>query len=324
MQDMIKLTAFLVTCMLSMTSVFAQYDDDIYFSPSAEKKAQEAALKANSWSTNANDDWDVDGYNRRYTSSSTGATSASRGMSGKPSSGSELTSLGASDRDTVYIIKNNYYFSYADLLYRFHCGFYRPSWYWHTAWGWGDPFFWDRWYNDPFYWDSYYAWGWGWNWGWSGGYVAWYRPSLHYHVGWRPAPHRPAHRVGGHSVISSGHSGYHSPAIARGGNRHSGIRGGNGSGIRGGNGSGIRGGNGSGSRGSRGPRDGVRSERHDNSGSGVRGNNSGSRGHGNSGSSNYGGSSRYGGGGGHFGGGRSGGGHSGGGHSGGGGGRGRR
>lgn len=316
MQNMIKLTAFLFTLALSLTTAFAQYDDDIFYSPSAEKKAQEAALKATMWSTDANDEWDVDGYNRRYSSTSTGANSASKG-----SANSTLTSLNKNDRDTVYIIKEKYYYSYADLLYRFHSGFYRPSWYWHTAWGWGDPFYWDRWYNDPFYWDSYYYGGWGWSWGWGGVHVAWHTPIHYHHYGWRPAPHHhhytpihrlPAHRSGGHSVIRGGgnHGYYHSPVIARGGNRHSGARGGDGSRHYGQNNSGSRGrdngvrGRDNGVRGGNGSRNNSYSQSHNNSS------------HSNSSRGSYSGGGRSGGGGGHFGGG--------GGHFGGGGGRGRR
>ena len=50
-------------------NVQAQDDDDIYFSKKANKKAAHEALyaatEADSWETDANNDWNLDDYNRR-------------------------------------------------------------------------------------------------------------------------------------------------------------------------------------------------------------------------------------------------------------------
>lgn len=323
MQKMFKLTALLLI-LTSAVTLKAQ-DDDIYFSRSDARKAEAEALAATQWSTDANDDWDVDGYNRRYSAATTGDKNVT--LASSAATGNKTI------HDTLYVVLNNYY---SDRLYRFHGGFYRPSWYWNTVWGWADPFYWDPWYDDPFYWHS--SWGWSWSWGWGGVHYAWYSPGYYHHYhhyhphGWRPAPHHhvyvhhrlPAVHSGSHSHHSGG-SGHHSsyrPQIARGGDRHSAVRGGSGgrySGSRSGS-VGEHRGSSSGSRGNSGSQDnGSLRDRWNNSG-----HNSGSRGGGYSGGSSSG--SRGGGGysgGGHFGGGggRSG---SGGGHFGGGGGRGRR
>ena len=192
----------------------AQDDDDIYFSKKANKQAKYDAIYAtavaDSWSTEANNDWDLDDYNRR--GKETAAPSANeiafaedapfyyevideKGDTIKIPGNSKM--LQDADlnkykikKDTVVLVEQ-YYFS--DLIRRFHnpyFGYYRYSPWYDVAYY--DPFYWDYCYYDPwwyvtpsfgFHWGNWYGgWSYGYYSGWYGGwYSPFYSPNPHYY-----------------------------------------------------------------------------------------------------------------------------------------------
>ncbi len=193
-------------------TVQAHDDDDIYFSKKANKQAKYDAIYAtavaDSWSTEANNDWDLDDYNRRgkESTSSTGiefsedapfyyqvidekgdtikVPGTSKILEGADANGYKII------RDTVVLVEQ-YHFS--DLIRRFHnpfFGYYRYSPWYDVAYY--DPFYWDYCYYDPwwyvtpsfgFHWGSWYGgWSYGYYSGWYGGwYSPYYCPNPHYH-----------------------------------------------------------------------------------------------------------------------------------------------
>ena len=199
----------LATTFTAAVNVQAQDDDDIYFSKKAHKKATQEAIyadtKADEWSTDANNDWDLDAYNRR------GKEEILTDSLGEPAFYYEIADgngnitkvpgtkkmLKGSDAD-VYKLQNDtlvlveqYY--YSDLIRRFHnpyFGYYRYSPWYDVAYY--DPFYWDYCYYDPwwyvtpsfgFRWGSWYTgWSFGYYSGWYGGwYSPFYCPNPHYY-----------------------------------------------------------------------------------------------------------------------------------------------
>lgn len=214
-------TAIISYMALIATTAKAQYDDDdIYYSKSNARKA--IYKETETWQTSANDDWNVDDYNRR---SGDGAEAASvvSGKGSKTVSGSsfsfELPGAGEEMpvqvvHDTVYVVEQYYY---SDRIRRFHnpyftrhiySPFYDVAFY--------DPFFWDYCYYDPWWYVTpsfgfhYGSWYGGWNFGYyTGWYGGWYAPYYHpmphyYHPSiahhWRPLPNRGGriNNAGGH------------------------------------------------------------------------------------------------------------------------------
>ena len=208
---------FLIAAIALATTLPAAFnlqaqDDDIYFSKKAHKKATKDAVyaetAADEWATNANDDWDLDAYNRRgNVADSIPADSIaeepafyyeikdSKGNISKVPGNKKI--LKDSDLD-VYKVKNDtmvlveqYHFS--DLIRRFHNPFFG---YWsYSPWydvAYYDPFYWDYCYYDPwwymtpsfgFHWGGWYGgWDFGYYSGWYGGwYSPYYHPMPHYH-----------------------------------------------------------------------------------------------------------------------------------------------
>lgn len=192
-------------------------DDDIYFSKKANKQAKYDAIyasaEADSWTTDANNDWNLDDYNRRGTDSSAksgnddkeivfaddapfyyavidekGDTVLIKGDKNKISDADMNTYKII--RDTVVLIEQ-YHFS--DLIRRFHnpfFGYYRYSPWYDVAFY--DPFYWDYCYYDPwwyvtpsfgFHYGGWYGgWSYGYYTGWYGGwYSPFYSPMPHFH-----------------------------------------------------------------------------------------------------------------------------------------------
>ena len=199
----------LATTLPAAVNVQAQ-DDDIYFSKKAHKKATTDAVYAETasdeWSTDANNDWDLDAYNRRGNTPDSASTDSlaepafyyeiadGKGNITKVPGNDKM--LKNSDLD-VYKVKNDtvilveqYY--YSDLIRRFHnpfFGYYRYSPWYDVAYY--DPFYWDYCYYDPwwyvtpsfgFHWGSWYGgWSFGYYSGWYGGwYSPYYCPMPHY------------------------------------------------------------------------------------------------------------------------------------------------
>lgn len=194
--------------------VQAQDDDDIYFSKKANKKAKYEAVyasaEADAWATEANNDWDLDDYNRRGKESAApteneiafaedapfyyeiinekGDTVKVPGNS-KMLKGADINGYKVK-HDTVVLVEQ-YHFS--DLIRRFHnpfFGYYRYSPWYDVAYY--DPFYWDYCYYDPwwyvtpsfgFHWGSWYGgWSFGYYSGWYGGwYSPYYSPMPHFH-----------------------------------------------------------------------------------------------------------------------------------------------
>lgn len=212
----------IISCMAMIaTTARAQYDDDdIYYSKSNAKKA--IYKDTETWQTSANDDWNIDNYNRR-TGDGTEAESSPARSGTKVVSGSsfsfELPETAAQPpvqvvHDTVYVVEQ---YHYSDRIRRFHnpyfsmhiySPFYDVAFY--------DPFFWDYCYYDPWWYVTpsfgfhYGSWYGGWNFGYySGWYGGWYAPYYHpmphhFHPSvahhWRPLPNRGGriNNAGGH------------------------------------------------------------------------------------------------------------------------------
>lgn len=226
-----KKSMFLIALMLLgvCAPANAQGDDggdDMYFTPSASKKAKASKSKSSrlltvkSGSDDASDeapaynytgkdysDAEVDAYNRRGRH---GAVALKDSVSGDTlyiGDGDEARQYADRYEDAYY--PDDYY--YSSRLARFHepavniyLGYGYPySWGWGWSYGWGDPF----------WWDSYYGWYDPWGWSWSG-YYGWYGWGNPWHYGWaywdRPwAPRGPRHASawnGGRYV--AGHTDY--------------------------------------------------------------------------------------------------------------------
>lgn len=189
-------------------------DDDIYFSKKADKKAKHEAIYAatadNEWSTNANNDWNLDDYNRRGKESSSALSDGIEIAEDAPFyyniinekgdtvlvPGTDKILKGADVngykivRDTVVLVEQ---YRFTDLIRRFHnpfFGYYRYSPWYDVAYY--DPFYWDYCYYDPwwyvtpsfgFHWGSWYGgWSYGYYSGWYGGwYSPFYCPNPHYY-----------------------------------------------------------------------------------------------------------------------------------------------
>ncbi len=165
-------------------------DDDVYFTRKNSRKAVYEQTSTDVWSTNANDDWDIDAYNSRDKKKSKAGLTPTAAMD---SAMAMLDSVPAANfPDTVYVYEP---YRYSNYIRRFHSPYfgmqiwnpaYNPTFY--------DPFYWDYCYWDPWwyatpYFGFYGDWGWhhglwnygyygGWGWGWHGG---WYDPFPHYH-----------------------------------------------------------------------------------------------------------------------------------------------
>ncbi len=189
-------------------------DDDIYFSKKADKKAKKEAIYAENvadeWSTNANNDWNLDDYNRRGKETSAAMSDVvefseeapfyyniidEKGDTIKvPGNKNILKGADANGfkviRDTVVLVEQ---YHFTDLIRRFHnpfFGYYRYSPWYDVAYY--DPFYWDYCYYDPwwyvtpsfgFHWGNWYGgWSFGYYSGWYGGwYSPFYSPNPHYH-----------------------------------------------------------------------------------------------------------------------------------------------
>lgn len=196
------LFSLLVFALLCVANVAAQ-DDDVYFVPKKQPKA-ERTLPARSsytpitssqtegeeadWTTGRTlSDYDIDAYNRRY-------DLAADTLSPAPSEGTYLPDLDSeayytqrlvrfhSPRVGVWVASPYYlYTGYYDPWWGV-SSFYDPWWglYTPTYYGWG-------WHN--YGWNSYYAWNWGWGWNypyyhwhahhpvWGGSWSGSYHPS---------------------------------------------------------------------------------------------------------------------------------------------------
>lgn len=203
------LTSIILATSLMHASVVLAQDDDIYYTRQNSRRAVYASTANDVWETKANDDWNVDAYNRRgnsaqssqtasgaaagsYTYNATtgqieytagNATAQNGNASGQVNnnSGRQVEYI----HDTIYIVES---YRYSSRIRRFHnpmFGFYAYSPWYDVAYY--DPFFWDYSYYDPwwyispsfgFHWSS---WNWGWNYGYynswySGWYGGWYAP----------------------------------------------------------------------------------------------------------------------------------------------------
>lgn len=200
-QRMILAVMTVLLTLPAAISVNAQ-DDDIYFSRKKERKAAQAVAPEDDWSTHANDDWNLDDYNRRSTAKADTLGSQVARLALDSISPLSAYDLGR-EKDTVYVVEQYYY---SDLIRRFHNPFF--SFHHYMPWydyAYYDPFYWDYSYYDPWwyctpsygYYNSWYwyhdMWDYGYYGGWYGGwYNPYYNPHPHYY-----APHHPHHGGGG-------------------------------------------------------------------------------------------------------------------------------
>ena len=217
MKKMILAALAMAVSLPAATFTYAQYDDDIYFSSSSSAERYEPVRETvmEEWSTNANNDWDIDSYNRRSAdvalSASTDDTYTQSVTSNRHQNFQFGTEQDSADdniiHDTVYVVENYYY---TDRIRRFHnswCSYHIWNPYWDVAYW--DPFYWDYCYWDPWWYVSpsfgfhYGSWYWGWNYGYyTGWYGGWYSPF------YRPFPHYYGPYYGGghgwHSLPNQG------------------------------------------------------------------------------------------------------------------------
>lgn len=213
------------------TRSYAQ-DDDIYYSPKAEKKTVYAQTASQNWSTNANNDWSIDDYNRRGSGSSTATTVSYSESSQAGGSSVSYQQQPQVVHDTVVVVEQYYY---TDLIRRFHNPLltFHYSPYYDIAFY--DPFYWDRCYWDPWWYVTpsfgfhyggwYHGWNYGYYCGWYGGwYAPYYRPWPHHHMPYyghhgiaHHANYRPRNNFGGRFVNHGGRASAH--FANRGGSR---------------------------------------------------------------------------------------------------------
>lgn len=244
---MIMAAMALMITLPAATTTLAQ-DDDIYFKKPT-KKAIYQETENETWSTDANDDWDLDSYNRRGTEldevvendladaafyyeipdgnggvRKVAALSDSLKLAGLTDS---LKVMGKKDytkdiapiHDTIFIVEQ---YAYCDRIRRFYnpyFGYYRYSPWYDIAYY--DPFFWDYCYYDPWWYVSpsfgfhYGSWYWGWDYGYyTGWYGGWYCPY------YDPYPHYYYPIYGGGGSYGGGGTG-----IRRGNGRRDGYHG---------------------------------------------------------------------------------------------------
>ena len=231
----------------------AQDDDDIYFNKKANKKATQEAIYAATeefeWQTDANNDWDLDDYNRRGKETAATATAATTnvvsddtepafyyeipdGNGGTTKVAGNKKILKGSDVDKYKIINDTIVlveqYRFSDYIRRFHnpfFGYYRYSPWYDVAFY--DPFYWDYCYYDPwwyvtpsfgFHWGSWYGgWSFGYYTGWYGGwYSPYYRPMPHYYSCWHDVHHHSHGYISHHSVRNNFGGNFHNRGGWRG------------------------------------------------------------------------------------------------------------
>ncbi len=211
MKRMILAALAMVISLPAAITTFAQ-DDDIYFKKPSKKTIYEETAD-DVWSTEANNDWDLDAYNRRgaeldeaVDSMLLADASLALNTAGTLSAASatDYTQGIAPIHDTIFVIEQ---YTYCDRIRRFHnpyFGYYRYSPWYDIAYY--DPFYWDYCYYDPWWYVSpsfgfhYGSWYWGWDFGYyTGWYGGWYCPYYH------PYPHYwyPSYGYGGGGGIAS-------------------------------------------------------------------------------------------------------------------------
>lgn len=216
-------------------TLFAQDDDDMYFVPKKNKKAEvvvvETPQDVNHDSTPSNGrpynkveetDFhtgnlrDVDEYNRRGTSapqSQMVARMVNDTLYITTEDGSEVAYTDAKQQAPSTYYEDGYYdddYYYASRLYRYHGVRFMDPYLWDIRFGWYDPWY-DPWYGyyAPYFhygYASWYSWGWGWScrpgWDMCWGHHGYYRdhlphrPTLHNNYGRRPHTHSIANRAG--------------------------------------------------------------------------------------------------------------------------------
>ena len=156
-------------------AISTQAQDDVYYSRKNSRKQAYESTSNDVWSTKANDDWDVDAYNRRSSSFNTTPEITLQ---------SDSLMLSAQPKtvpDTIYVVEQYYN---SNRIRRFHNPHF--TWWMWDPWydvAYWDPYFWDYCYWDPwwyvtpafgFHWGN---WWYGWNYGYyTGWYGGWYSP----------------------------------------------------------------------------------------------------------------------------------------------------
>lgn len=233
----VMLLAFMLTG--SCIASYAQYDDDIYYNPSKDKKAQVTSVKksqpqqsysgyntasqynpnlggadyasADSYSVAGTSDRDVDEYNRRgsYSAADTlNSTASGQGDDFKYTRRIEKyynEDIIADVNDPELV--EYYYSTQPDVT----INIVAPGYGWFSPWYWNDPWYWNAW--GPYWswgWGPSWSWGWGpawsWSWGWDPfwswgwGYPGWGPGWGGGGVAWRPTDYAPNGRRAGQGI----------------------------------------------------------------------------------------------------------------------------
>ena len=190
--------------------VFAQDDDDMYFTPRKKQQTQRTTRVGQGTVTVVADNptievynqnsRDEDEYNRRTT-----------GYDGSYQTGGGYDEAEEAD-DEADRNDEDYYYSRRILRFRSpRVGIALSSpYYWDLVYTWGAyDYLYDTYYYDPFFW--HYGWGYGWSWGpWSSWYSpfwGWHHPYHWTYWGWGPGWHHTPYR-------------YHYSAVGRPFNRY--------------------------------------------------------------------------------------------------------
>lgn len=203
--------AALTVAMTLPAAINTQAQDDVYYSRKNSRKAAYELTHTDVWETKANEDWDLDAYNRRGKSVES-ASASDNEVQLHPLTYNVSDSI-APVPDTIFVVEKYYY---SDRIRRFH-----------------NPFFgrylWDPWYDiafyDPFYWDYCYWDPWwyctpsfgfysGWWWGssiyWNPGYYSgWY--GGYYHPFYHSTPHH--YLPGQHYAHNGSHHGHYTNSV---------------------------------------------------------------------------------------------------------------
>lgn len=214
-------------CGIGIMSAQGYYDDDIYYDPSKDKKAQEKAVVTHTYSVQeyqqsypvedypaadtyvlpaATNNWDVDRYNRRHEVNDTLAASVQAADSLAAKGDFAYTRRLEKFYNPEIVINTDdpelidYYYNSAQPDITINIGtptYYGSSWSW--AWDpWYTPLWatgWSSWYGRPYWgigWNSWYGPSWSWGWGWDPWWGPAWGPSYAPGWGWahvHPRPH---------------------------------------------------------------------------------------------------------------------------------------
>ncbi len=188
---------FLTVLLVLPAFVFAQDDDDMYFTPRKKQQTQRPTHVGQGTVTIVAENPTIEVYNHNsrdddeYNRRTAGYDGSYQTEGGYDEAEETLDEADRNDED--------YYYSRRILRFRSpRVGIAISSpYYWDLVYSWGAyDYLYDPYYYDPFFW--HYGWGYGWSWGpwssWYGPFWGWHHPYHWSYWGWGPGWH---HHYGG-------------------------------------------------------------------------------------------------------------------------------